>query len=281
MDNFIPYSENNNDIEKAYKQDNYFIRYNASDNNFCYVYFSSNGLYINNDRNSFNHVINKLNRYEWENLSAEIKPKKEIFIRDIWLSWYVKGINSTISNIPKLIDFLQQETKGYKLVTVGNSSGGYIASIIAVKLNAYLCFNISGQYSLEHHYHNVYSNPLLNKYRNERGIYYESYLFIKESDTPIVYMYPNGIDEDVIQSEFVKDFTNVYSFCFGSKKHGRCAFLINYPKLLSIDRNIVNRLHQKYKRKVINRFIFSCKISGVIQTFRYCIKKINKRLKLR
>lgn len=279
MENFTPYLENNIDINEGYKRKNYVVRYNDTNNNFCYIYFASNGLYIKDDRNSFNQVINEQDKYEWKNLSAKLKPEKEIFIRDVWLSWYVKGINTTISDISKLIDFLQEETKEYKVVTVGNSSGGYIASIIAVKLNAYMCFNISGQYSLKNHNNNVNLNPLLNKYKNERGLYYESYLFIEKSEVPIVYLYPGEVDQDIQQSEFVKDLPNVYSFCFYSKLHGKTALPINFPRLLSMNRESIIRLHEKYKGKVINRYIFSCKISGVIQTFKYCIKRINKRLK--
>lgn len=143
---------------------NILIRNNNSANNLCYIYFSSNDLYIKDNKEDFLDKIVQDNRFEWTNRSAVVKPKKEIFLRDIWLSWYTLGVNSEINSVDKMIEYLKQETNGFEIVTVGVSSGGYIAAIIAVTLNATMCFDFSGQFSLANHFDHIEKNPFLHEY---------------------------------------------------------------------------------------------------------------------
>lgn len=78
-------------IQAEYEKDNYKIEYNSCKNGLAYIYCSSNALYEKDNLQSFEDKIIKEDRYEWSNLRADCKPEIEIFIRDIWLSWYVKG----------------------------------------------------------------------------------------------------------------------------------------------------------------------------------------------
>ena len=58
------------------------------------------------------------------------------YIRDIWLSWYVVGINAKYNTIDALIRKMREETEGMQVITVGVSSGGFIAAILASSLKA-------------------------------------------------------------------------------------------------------------------------------------------------
>ena len=106
----------------------------------CYVYFSSNGLYVKDSLDSFCQRVITEDRYEWIYNVRDLRPEKEIFIRDIWLSWYVKGINETLNTIEKVIEWLQEECRGYQIVTVGCSSRGYMAVIAGCLLRAKAVF---------------------------------------------------------------------------------------------------------------------------------------------
>ena len=99
-------------IQAEYEKDNYKIEYNSCKNGLAYIYCSSNALYEKDNLQSFEDKIIKEDRYEWSNLRADCKPEIEIFIRDIWLSWYVKGINSRINTYDKLIDFINDTWYG-------------------------------------------------------------------------------------------------------------------------------------------------------------------------
>lgn len=179
---FNTYNENDPLLIQQYQQNNYKIRTNrGGEKGLCIIYFSGNGLYVANDIDSFYQRVICEDRYEWTKLSARIKPEKEIFVRDIFLSWYAKGINAKLFNIHKIIDWLRNETQGSKeIVTVGNSAGGYMAVICGYALNADRIFTICGQFSLSHHNGHINSNPLLFKY-GESG-FYENYIFIDEKN---------------------------------------------------------------------------------------------------
>ena len=52
-----------------------------------------------------------------------------IFVRDMWKQWYINGINQKIDSVEKVIEFLRTETENMRVTTVGNSSGGYMATL--------------------------------------------------------------------------------------------------------------------------------------------------------
>lgn len=132
--------------------ENFYVRYNNSNNGLCYIYCSSNALYVGGSSESFDNLILKKNRYEWEHISSGTKPEKEIFIRDIFMSWYVNGLSKQNDSYEKIIDVISCECKGYKVRTVGVSSGGYMACLLGIQTKADLCYLLSPQITIRHHY---------------------------------------------------------------------------------------------------------------------------------
>ena len=191
MTEFRTLDRNNALIKEVYEtvEGNIFIRKNQTDNNYCYVYCSSNDLYKKDSESDFVQKIVKGNRFEWMNRSAQNAPAKEIFIRDVWLSWYANGVNQDIDSIEKLIDFIRMESFGMDLVTIGVSSGGFIAAILASECNAVRCFDFSGQFSIQNHFNHSTDNAFIsqfydgkkqsgrgtlkhiNSFRNQRQVY--------------------------------------------------------------------------------------------------------------
>ena len=42
------------------------------------------------------------------------RASKHIFVRDVFKTWYITGINSKINNVPLLAELLRKETEGYE-----------------------------------------------------------------------------------------------------------------------------------------------------------------------
>lgn len=226
-------------IEEIYAdKENYRIRVNNNyDNNICYIYCSSNALYIKGDEESFRDYVIKKDRYEWENISPwNLKPRMEIYIRDVWLSWYVRGINTTINTYEKLIEFIQEKTKGYKVRCVGASSGAFIATILSVNVDAELCYNFAGQFSLISHFNHVNENPFLNTWMNVRGDeYIECYKYLDYSKAQIIYLLPVGSKQDTIQYKFVEKSKAVRTIKINQESHGVALYPFALANFLSYD----------------------------------------------
>lgn len=126
----------------AFNLDNYIIE-RVSGDGVCVIYCSSSGLYYPNTEVEFvKAFIECEDRYEWRNKRIR-NVSKSIWIRDITKEFYVRGINKRINDIDKLLSFLEEETQGYDVITVG-SSGGYIAALIGIKLDANMVYCFSG-----------------------------------------------------------------------------------------------------------------------------------------
>ena len=119
--------------------DNYLIKESNKDSNICYVFFSSHGLYKENNNINVLKNVHDTNRYEWlslfENQKISKNCKKAIFVRDIKKIFYIEGINTRINSLENLALFLKKETEGMDVYLVGSSSGGYAAYIVSGYLN--------------------------------------------------------------------------------------------------------------------------------------------------
>lgn len=160
----------------------------------CYIYFSSNDLYVKDLETDFRKKIIKNDRYEWVNRTVKGNPELEIFIRDIWLSWYVNVVNKELASLNNLISYLKEVTKGYMVTTAGVSSVGYVATIVATKLSAIRCFDFSGQFSLLHHFNHIINNPFLKNYYAEHpdGGNFEAWQLIKNANSNILCLPKNN-----------------------------------------------------------------------------------------
>ena len=126
--------------------------YVHSEGHECYIFFSSNGLYMTKSFNQFENAIIIGNRYEWKSVATALKRRKKIgkviYVRDIYENFYIYGSSSVLSSIDLIMDYLKSLVVGYQVTTVGISSGGYMAVIAGCILNAKRVFSISGQFDL-------------------------------------------------------------------------------------------------------------------------------------
>lgn len=267
-------------IKEYYKKGNYKIEYSNVESKVCAIYFSSNGIYTHNTEEVFTKEIINKDKYEWYKTRVE-NASKHIFLRDIQKRWYIDGINNTYCSIDKLLNFLKKETEGYEIITMGSSSGGYMAVLMGVLLKAKLIFNFSGQFSLD--YHTQKDKPNFSQYLYEnknnhhKNKYYNIVDLVENSKIPIVYFYPALAEEDIYQSGLIQDCKNIIVFKFNSSIHGRTAIEFNIKRILNMSLEKLRELEKLYEGQNIGRLSFSVKVSGFFATVKEIPSLLSKR----
>ena len=229
----------------------------------CFIFFSGNGIFFPNDYETAETTLIKNNRYEWKNIAQSdlirLQAGKIIFLRDVYKQWYITGINSKIDSIAKLFYFLQEKTKGYEIITVGNSAGGYMATLLGSLLNAKLVLNFSGQYvinpdNLDDGYYYI------KKFQNDKiySQFFDIRPFIEKNPAvPIMYFYPGKSQQDLEQHEFIKSYKNIFSFAFDTDKHGSSMHGRDMPCVITSEPSILQNLCKIFFGNIINQDLFS------------------------
>lgn len=240
-------------LNTAYENENFKIMKGISgggEKGICLIFCSGNGLYAN-ELGAYKEAMICNDRYEWAHVAAEMihYVKKIVFVRDIRKNFYVTGINHKINCIDKLIEMLKDQCMGYKIITIGNSAGGYIASIIGVKLHAQTVFNFSGQWNLYGLGSVINNFPFLIKFAHSEihNKYYDITQLVNHCDVPIFYFYPQESEQDIRQAAYVNHIRNIYFFIFDSDKHGQgLPTTESYAKLLLCDNESLKELSNSY-----------------------------------
>lgn len=275
---FELFDEKNELLIEYYARENIKIVDNNNHSNQCIIFFSSNGIYFPNDTETFLNRIQLENRYEWSNVtrkSSRIKKYgKIIYVRDIYKQWYVKGVSKEINSIDKLIEYLREQTIGFEVTTVGNSAGGYIATLIGLKLDVKRVFNFSGQYNLNDI---VDSQYYLNKERKSNMHYYNLVPLLIEKSVDVFYFYPAYSKNDMEQAELVEGVEAVYSFAIDSDDHGLTVLPMCYQYMFTMNNSKMAKLYKKTKNKIINRKLFLIQTAGIYHALvDYTIFKLGK-----
>lgn len=256
---FDLYDPENELMRRVYALDNYRID-EADGATDCYIYFSGNRVYHPHTAEAIENTILGKDRFEWTYRKANRRAKC-IYVRDLYLQWYVTGVNARLNSIDRVIEFLREETKGYRVFTVGNSAGGYMAVIVGVALGAAAVFTVSGQFELSRW---LPIEPLLGKYRQEpeRAKYYSLLPMLNTSSVPVFYFYPDGVDHDCAQARAVEGLPNVYAFRFRSKMHGQTMYAEDLPFVLALEPEALLALWRHYGegKKRIAPFAFSRRV---------------------
>ena len=179
---------------------NYKIDYDdGCTENVCAVYFSSNDIYYPNTEEIFRKRIVEKDFFEWYH--TRVRARKHIFVRDVFKQWYLEGINAAIDSPEKMAAWMEKETEGYEVVTVGSSAGGYAAVLYGSLLHAKRVIAFNAQFSLQGlaAAASADSNPFIFKYRNtERARFFD----LKDKLVPGVeyfYFLSTGCDIDMAQ----------------------------------------------------------------------------------
>lgn len=265
-------------VKKTFhEEDNFLIEFDLeADNDFCAIYFASNHIYYPNDLATFSNNIVKQNRFEWVNQKMQ-NVHKHIFVRDIKKQWYLDGINGVLSSPNKMLEFFRIETKGYRLITIGSSAGGYAAVLFGQSLNADRIYSFNAQFELFSllKSSNKIIDPLIFKYQNNKNLipYYDLINFI-QNPSNIYYFTSEYSKWDKDQIEHIKSI-GIKTIFFKTNHHG-----IPFPKnLMPIVLNYSKNELNKLVGKRINPILFSIDKVGLLNTSVYLSRAIFNKIK--
>jgi len=265
-------------VREAYKKDNFLIEFDKEcvDKTTCAVYFSSNDIYFPNTEDAFKSRIFEKDFYEMYNTRVK-SAYKHIFIRDIYKQWYIYGINSRIHSPELLLKFLEDETMGCSVITIGSSAGGYAAVLYGSLLSANRVFSFNGQFELCTllETSNPQTDPLL--FRNAKSAvskYYDLKSFINQK-IDIYYFTSLGSAWDNQQYHHVKDITTLKPILFKTSHHGVPFVKSALPVVINTEGDILN----KWVNKKFNPIAFSVRIAGLNNTLITLYKQLKNKLR--
>ncbi|SOD98305.1 hypothetical protein [Spirosoma fluviale] len=249
---------------------NYTIEYNHKvRKEYCILYFSSNNIYYPNNEAEFIKSIIENNKFElYKNRIA--KGHKHIFFRDIKKQWYLTGINNDINDPIKLLEFIRNETLGYKNIFVGSSAGGFISVILGQQLNAERIYSFNGQFeimTLAKKINAPYKNPILSESLTNFKLlpFYDTKNFITNPET-IYYFHSSKSSWDIEQYKHISNL-KINLISFKTSNHG-IPFLKNNLNV------IINLTPNKLKNLVGRDFhplLFSLRVVGLKKTMQALI----------
>lgn len=261
-------------VNQVYQsQDNYLIEFDTKgDKEWCVVYFCSNDIYYPNKEEIFHKRIIEKNFFEWYHSRINI-ASKHIFIRDIFKQWYLAGINKDIDTPEKMIDFLKNETEGYKVITIGSSAGGYAATLYGSLLKAEYVLAFNARFE-------IYSvlkrsteaiNPLAFRLKEKRKNVFDLNHFINKS-TKYFYFFSKKSPLDIIQKNHIKKSDNIYTITFNTKHHGIPFLKVALPKVINLNPFQL----EKFSHSIHSPIIFTIKMVGIKATLIGLYKQIKQ-----
>jgi hypothetical protein len=257
------------EVEKLYAENkNYLIEYSESISNsspYCIIYFSSNNIYYPHTAEYFYDELVRKNRYEWYHTRIDCGAK-HIFIRDVKKQHYLSGINSYLDTMEKVTDFLRAETRGYKIITLGSSSGGYAAVFFGQKLNAERTYCFNGQFLLSAQYFGELAGieeSIVKKYSSLKNFF--------TAPSKIFYFHSNRSPLDVRQLDHIRK-TGVNVISINSRNHGIPFLECCLPVVLNMDICDLKILSNKRYYP----WFFSIKMVGVRGTLIGCCKDLRR-----
>lgn len=260
---------------------NYLIEIDESCSNqdYCAIYFCSNDIYYPNTEEIFRKRIIEKNSYEWYGTRIK-KAYKHIFVRDIFKQWYLTGINISINSPERLLEFLQKETQGKKVITVGSSAGAYAAILYGTQLNAVRIMAFNAQFELETSLMRMKESlyPLVYRLQNtDRRKYYDLKKII-DLDNPNIYYFTSIHSEwDVMEMKHVSDCRKLHILRFKTSHHGIPFLKVALERVLNLSDKELNVFEEKFNNPVV----FTIRMVGVIQTIKGFAKQLKNKKKRR
>ena len=268
-------------VIEAFKADNYSIEYTDETSHvksdLCVLYFSSNEIYYPNTLDSFNYLIIQRDKYEWKRNKFP-RANKHIFIRDIHKQWFLSGINITLDNPQKLLDFLRKETAGYRIITIGSSAGGYGALLFGslLKCERIYAFNAQLNLNITMRNSNSVTDPILFEKANDDTWkdYFDLSNFISPT-TDSFYFQSCRSKMDIDQYEAISKEAqnNLKIIRLQTSNHGFPFLRINLPYVLAFTPKEI----AQYVNKTFHPILFSIRLIGIIPTVSFVLKALKDR----
>lgn len=258
-------------VQQVYQNsNNYLIEYDTNgDKDYCAIYFCSNDIYFPNNEEIFQKRIIEKNFFEWYHSRIK-KARKHIFVRDIFKQWYLAGINQKINTPDKLLFFLEKETKGYQLITIGSSAGGYAAILYGSLLCAKQVLAFNPQFEIESLLKRSSENkdPLIFRIKDNRTRYFNTIPYINK-DTDIFYFYSNASQWDIEQNKRIKISSKIHKIVYKSHHHGIPFLKVALPIVINLNTEKLIELSKKCHSPIL----FTIQMVGIRRTFQGLIQQ--------
>lgn len=259
--------------------ENYKIKFHKGkdvQNNLCVIYFSSNELYYPNTAKAFENSILIKDKFEWQRNFIRY-AHKHIFIRDVQKQWYMEGISAKYNNPKKLLELLKNLTKGFKVIAIGSSAGGFAALLYGSLLQAKSVYAFNAQLNLNLivKKSNAITDPILFKYKdNSRAKYFTIDSFIS-TETNYFYFQSSKSKFDIDQYEAFHEKDRILRIPFKTSNHGFPFLRHNLSHVLNLNRQQLIEL----SKREYHPFMFSVSIDGWLKTIYIVGKTIVNRFK--
>ncbi len=250
-----------------HEKENYLVKDFDNQSGRCLVLCSDNGIYYPFTEEAFVEKIVEKDTFQYLNITKDSVIKKHfsriIYIREVWRSWYLLGLNAKVDSIDQTIQLLKNLTAGYQTTYAGISSGGYMAMILGCKLDGERVFSFCGQFCLQ---------PWLNermfgKYLEDatRNQYFDIASLVQKAETPIFYFYPYENQMDHMQKNYICSQTNTENIrvmAFKGANHGRQITSYTFKYLFTMTNDKLDKLFQKYRKKTVHRYQIQLSAGG-------------------
>lgn len=247
------------------------------------IFFSSNSLFSPNTYSAFQNSVIEKDRYEWENLAKNPEVFKIagtfVFVRDVYKNWWIEGLNGRYNTQSKMLDLMRDLTAGKRVLTVGNSAGGYAAILFGVQLGAERIYAFSAQINL-HIYNTYHPIKYYSAYLDERRAKAELELLpiIRNYQGKLYFFYPCLCQEDIDQARYLSNEKpdSCHMLPIRRRKHGSTVLPISILKFLSMPATQVDAVCQTYHGKQINPYDFLFRTSGFLTGIKYLVSQLVK-----
>lgn len=221
------------------------------------IYFSSNDIFFPDTEEEFKKTIINNDRYEWK-INIVKRAQKHIYIRDLYKSWYLLGINRRLCTVESLAEFLKIESQGYdEIITVGTSSGGYAAILFGSLLRADLILAFCAQWSL---YEEDIEEKVKKNKKTEFARIRQYYDIADIGDNPNVFYFVSVLsDIDLIQLKHIKKAKSVHIIKILSSNHGISVPYDTLPFLLNSKRERLARIfscNEEFSQNKFRQMVF-------------------------
>lgn len=169
-------------------------------------------------------------------------------------------------------------TTGYLVRCVGVSSGGFIAVIIGLELQADVCYALSAQFSLSHHFDHLVHNYFLKNFQGstERDYYFEVWKRLVDCKTHIIYLFPSRSFQDIEQYVFLPKSNKIFIVDIKDSNHG----IALYPNAIG---SFISLSYYECQSLFIenplmkNKIYASIQIGGFVSFCSFILKRIKQK----
>lgn len=244
----------------------------ADEPDLAVIYFSSLGTF-NHDK--WQQRL-ETDYYEFHRNPVR-RAARHIYVRDVAVAFYMMGINSEVNTIDKLLELLQKLTKGYKVVTIGVSSGGFMAMLAGAYLKAQYVISISGIIDVGPQKPGFaagaspWAGPWDFKYLDNHEI-------VEKSGVPVFQFESSRCKVDFPNAEKMRKMQNVRIFNIDSDSHGGQLNSLCIAPLVNMSFERLEALSRRFNGRVISQWTINRTLLPLKHLLRIYLTLFRKKL---